>query len=89
MIMTNEAQCVSLNYLMHELIENAIEFRFVAPFTGDGMNLRWQSHPDQVEVVSRIVGEAIEKNSVVLIGAVDQQEDKTAYFVGFVVEPAA
>lgn len=91
-MIVNEKESVPINYLIHELIGNHIEFRVVSPFGSNGgnnINLRWVSSTDQIEVVSRIVNEAVEKNAVVLIGAVDSHGDTTAYFVGFVVEPAA
>lgn len=86
--MFNKEQCVSLNYLIEELIYADISFRFVAPIEGpDSIKLHWQSDPDQVAVVSRIVNKAIELDCAVLIGTVDAQEDKNAYYVGFDVDP--
>lgn len=82
--MFNERQCISLNYLVEELIYANIPFRFVPPIGHEeSVKLAWRSDEDQVTVVSRIVNDAIDRDAQVLIGAVDLQEDKTAYFVGF------
>lgn len=82
--MFNTEQCVSLNYLVEELIYANVPFCFIPP-TGheDSIKLSWRSDEDQVTVVSRIVNDAIARDAQVLIGWVDMHENKTAYFVGF------
>jgi len=81
--MFNQRQCVSLNYLVEELIFANIPFRFIPAIDEDSVKLAWRSDEDQVTVVSRIVNDAIARDAQVLIGWVDVSENKTAYFVGF------
>lgn len=82
--MFNTEQCVSLNYLVEELMCADVPFLFIPPIGHeDSIKLSWRSDEDQLTVVLRIVNDAIARDALVLIGGVDTHENKTAYFVGF------
>ena len=89
MVILSKNDCILLNYLIVELIENDIEYVFSDPFSNAYMH--WVSHKDAVALVDSIVHDALEQKAVVHIGCVDHQptdeykpESRNAVMVGYV-----
>lgn len=88
MVILSKNDCILLNYLIVELIENDIEYVFSDPFSNAYMH--WVSHKDAVALVDSIVRDALEQKAVVHIGCVDHHssddytpESRNAVMVGY------
>ncbi|ALF01947.1 hypothetical protein CPT_Margaery258 [Citrobacter phage Margaery] len=86
-MLINKAQCKAINFLLHELIENGINFEFVDPINGDDRHLlRWVSGSNPLDSVSQVVESALKHMPCrVLLGSVNAStwNGSDAYYVGF------
>lgn len=90
MVFMTKNDSILLNYLIAELKENEIEFRFADPFYNQFMH--WVSAPDDVALVDQIVREANTQKASVYIGIIDRNDgndyigNRSAMVIGYVQE---